>query len=102
MFVSYLKFTGFVLWGLFLFIPFAAQAEERVDAFLIFDSATVEESQGNIFTIPADDQWSLMFNVGKDSVLSNDLPSKIQHDRIPLDDGERESIRFGVGLNYKF
>lgn len=113
-----LKFMGLVLWSLFLFAPFVARADDGFDIFLPYEiQQHVQQEDGllsflgdidfdlNYTGVPSGQeahQWSVKFKAGKDTVLSKDLSAKIQHDRIPLDDGEREAMRFGVGLNYTF
>ncbi len=114
----FLKFMGLVLWGLFLFAPFIARADEGFDIFLPYDIGAIQKKQEtvlfsvggfdfrldekDVFKVPTGEKWSVKFNAGKDTVLSHDLPYKIQHDQTPLDDGEREAFRFGLGLNYNF
>lgn len=114
----YLKFMGLVLWSLFLFAPFIAKADEGFTTILPFQSNQAESKVtesgfdlgginmqlGNrdVFDKKIEGKWSLQFNAGKQTVLTDDFSTKIQHDRIQLDDGERESLRFGLGLNYTF
>lgn len=113
-----LKFMGLMLWGMFLFAPFIARADEGFDTYIRYMEPVQQEKSAGWFSFLDDvdvrlgyaedvrgqesHQWSLTLMAGKDSVLSHALPKKIMHDRIPLDDGERESMRFGMGLRYTF
>ena len=114
----YLKFAGIILWGLFLFVPFIARADEGFDTYFpillqqdrqkdagVIFSLGGREAQwdgGNAVKMQVEDKWALRFNAGKDTVLTNDLSPDVRHDRLPLDDGGRTSFRFGIGLNYTF
>ena len=108
----FLKFMGLALWGAFLCAPFAARAEEGFDTYMVspqeenvllsvggFD---LQLDNRNKLEMPIKDKWSVKLKAGKDSVLTNDQPALIRHDRVPLDDGEREGVRLGIGLNYAF
>ncbi len=109
-----LKFLAFLIWGLFLFMPFIAHAGEGFETQLPARSqsvaATTLFSFGNMqlqldsrdIKIPVQDKWSVKLNAGADTVLQNDLPADVRHDRLQLDHGGRNSFRFGLGLNYRF
>lgn len=117
---SLLKFIGFMLWFLFLFMPFfAAQANDGFDVYIPLElsaehkDTAVNDSllsiggyelrlDSSAASVQVEDKWALKFNAGRDSVLSSDLSPQIQHDRLPLDNGERKALRFGIGLNYRF
>jgi len=107
--VLLLKWMGLLLWSLFLFAPFAVKADDGFDTYMpTTEERTILFSLGgfdlkeNPTKMPLENKWSLKLNAGPDNVLSNDFSPAIQHDRIQLDDGERRSIRFGIGLNYSF
>ena len=114
-----LKLTGLLLWGMFLFAPFIARADEGFDVYLPLGSTVSEQKQENIRwmwqgyrlgfgnaesdrSVHGANQWSLHFNAGRDSVLTHSWSAKIEHDRTPLNDGYRTSVKFGVGLRYDF
>ncbi len=113
----YLKFCGFALWGAFLFVPFIAHADQGFDIYLPLPAVIMNAEEpsddmwldhfplgydgGETAGRPAE-EWTLRFNAGKDTVLTDDFSDTITHDRLPLDDGEREAFRFGLGLNYTF
>ena len=113
-----LKFTGFVLWSMFLFAPFIAQADEGFDTFLPHGMQESQKEPDGILAFLGDidvslddrgvsnggleNKWALKLKAGKDTVITKSHSAAIQHDRIPLDDGGREALRFGAGLNYSF
>lgn len=109
-----LKFLAFLLWGLFLFMPLFAHADDGFETYLPARSQSGTDttlfSFGNMqlhldssdIKIPMQNKWSIKLNAGADTVLQNDLPSDVRHDRLPLDHGGRNSFRFGLGLNYQF
>lgn len=107
----FLKFMGLIMWAAFLFAPFVVRAEEGFDTAMPQVEENVLLSVGGIdlqlddrnkLQMPIKDKWSVRLKAGKDTVLTNDQPAFVRHDRVQLDDGERESVRFGVGLNYSF
>ena len=115
--VWFLKFAGFALWAAFLFAPFVARADSGFDIFLpqaMF--AEVEQKEEGVlfslggldlslddrdgFKLPVEKKMDIKLNARKDTVLHNKFNQKISQDRIPLDDGHRESFIFGLKLNY--
>ncbi|MCB0375839.1 MAG: hypothetical protein KDD04_07965 [Sinomicrobium sp.] len=108
-----------ILWSLFLFVPFIARADDGFYTYLSDSSPSVPQAKQGVlfsfgdhdvvlqaaddgFKMPVEDKWAIKFNAGKDTVLTDDFSADVRHDRLPLDDGEREAFRFGVGLNYTF
>lgn len=113
--VWFFKCAGLVLWGLFLCAPLMAKADDGFDIILPFDLASEAKRGDDLFAFVGDialnleqgqatrlkdGEWRVKLKAGKDTVLSNDLSEKVRHDRLPLDDGGRESYRVGIGFNY--
>lgn len=111
-----LKFMGLIVWGLFLFAPFVVRADEGFDT-RMQDVPAMESAKDVLLSVggfdlhmedaeklqvPLKDKWAVKLKAGKDTVLTNDQPALIRHDRVPLDDGEGKGMRVGVGLNYTF
>ena len=111
------QITGMVIWTAIVFTPFMAQASQGFDIILPLDWFTQVKSEKNSPPLYSDfglsydgkphrtyddNKWSLRFNAGKDTVLNHDFKDNIEHDRLHLDDGHRESFRFSIGLNYTF
>ncbi|GEM_PF-2694790 len=111
-----LKLVGFLMWSLFLFAPFVVRAEDGFDTYMMKEITSDAPAENVLLSLggfdlqldnrdnlqmPIKDKWSFKVKAGRDSVLTNDQPALIRHDRVPLDDGSK-GLRFGVGLNYSF
>lgn len=91
-------------------MPFMARAESGFDIYLPLDSGweqavSDDHNEPLFFRLgngAVDKGWSIRFNIGRDSVLFPSRSALVEHDRTPLDDGYRESVKLGVGFNYVF
>jgi hypothetical protein len=50
----------------------------------------------------SENEWSMHLNAERDTVLFDDASHTLQNDRVPMDHGNRNAMRFGVDLKYGF
>jgi hypothetical protein len=49
-----------------------------------------------------ENEWSMHLNAERDTVLFDDASHTLKNDRVPMDHGNSNAVRFGVDLKYGF